>query len=138
MSWSTSAWADPPHVACPEPRTVPCPEPRTVPVRPDKLGAVISFSCASSGHSEPTGDPRSSWQVAGFVASSHIVLVVEEGDGWVKRSEDDIEAFVGPHVVAWEPGEWVEYGSLRGMSERNYFGPRERSEGWHPSGDPGP
>jgi hypothetical protein len=105
---------------------------------PDKLGLVISFSCESVGHSETADDPYPSWQVAGFVASSHVVLVVEEGDAWVKRSDDDIEAFVAPHVVVWEPGDWVEYGSLRGMTERNYFGPRERSEGWHPSADPWP
>jgi hypothetical protein len=104
----------------------------------DKLGRVFSFPCASSGRSESTGEPSPSWQVAGFVASSHIVLVVEEGDGWVKRGVDDIEAFVAPYVLVWQPGDWVEYGSLRGMRERNYFGPRERSEGWHPSGDHAP
>jgi len=96
---------------------------------------VFSFPCASSGHSELTGEPGSSWQVAGFVASSHVVLVVEQGDGWVKRGDDDIEAFVAPYVLVWQPGDWVEYGSLRGMTERNYFGPRESSDGWHPTTD---
>ena len=97
---------------------------------------MLSFPCVSSGHSESTGEPGSSWQVAGFTAGSHIVLVVEQGDGWVKRSEDDIEAFEAPHVLVWQPGDWVEYGSLRGMVERNYFGPRERADGWHPDDGP--
>lgn len=95
---------------------------------------MLSFSCASSQSSTVDG-PSSSWQVAGFVASSHIVLVVEQGDCWVKRNDDDIEAFDAPHVVVWAPGDWVEYGSLRGMSERSYFGPRERAAGWHPTDD---
>ena len=94
---------------------------------------MLSFPYTSSGHSEPAGESSPAWQVAGFVASSHIVLVVEHGDGWVKRSEDDIEAFVAPHVLVWQPGDWVEYGTLRGMVERNYFGPRERADGWHPT-----
>ena len=79
--------------------------------------------------------PDASWQVAGFVASSHVVLVVERGDCWVKRSADDIEAYEAPHVLVWSPGDWVEYGSLRGMTERSYFGPREQSAGWHPTDD---
>ena len=99
---------------------------------------MLSFPCASSGRSEPTDGPSSSWQVAGFVASSQIVLVVEEGDGWVKRADADIEAFAAPYVLVWAPGDWVEYGSLRGMTERNYFGPRERSQGWHPTDDLAP
>jgi hypothetical protein len=104
----------------------------------DKLGTVLSFPCAASGRSELADGPRSSWQVAGFIASSHVVLIVEAGDVWVKRADDDIEAFVAPHVLVWQPGDWVEYGSLRGMTERNYFGPRERSEGWHPAGELAP
>ena len=99
---------------------------------------MLSFPCVSSGHSESTGEPDSSWQVAGFTASSHIVLVVEQGDGWVKRSEDDIEAFVAPHVLVWQPGDWVEYGSLRGMVERNYFRGAWSSNRWHPPNADGP
>jgi hypothetical protein len=94
---------------------------------------MLSFPCASSGRGDSTGQKSPSWQVTGFIASSHIVLVVEEGDVWVKREVDDIEAFAAPHVLVWAPGDWVEYGSLRGMTERSYFGPRERSEGWHPT-----
>jgi hypothetical protein len=57
--------------------------------------------------------PMPSGQVRGhgFAAPGRVVLVLREGAGWVRPRDGAAEPLAAPSVVAWEKGEWVEYGS---------------------------
>jgi hypothetical protein len=47
----------------------------------------------------------------GFRAPGEIVMVVQEGSGWVMGQDRSKEPISARTAVIWDPGEWVEYGS---------------------------
>ncbi len=62
--------------------------------------------------------PASQRRGQGCPAPGHVVMVLREGSGWVAGKDGVTRAIAAPAVVAWHPGDWIEYGS-DGSSEFN-------------------
>ncbi len=54
----------------------------------------------------------------GYPAPGHVIMILREGSGWITGEAGGTTAIAAPAVVAWHPGDWIEYGS-DGSSEFN-------------------
>ena len=53
-------------------------------------------------------------QTHGMRAPGRVVMVVQEGSCWVRLQDSTRKNLTAKSVVIWEPGEWVEHGSITG------------------------
>jgi hypothetical protein len=83
-------------------------------------------------HEHSTGEP---FAVLPFEAAGTLVMVVEDGTGWIADTHGHRVAVTAPHVAIWAPGDLVEYGTHDQWRTRDYWGPREQEKGFYP-GDP--
>ena len=66
---------------------------------------------------EGVDHPPNPWregQKQGVRAPGRIVMVVQEGSCWVRLQDSTRKNLTAKSVVIWEPGEWVEHGSITG------------------------
>jgi hypothetical protein len=93
---------------------------------------VLTFHADITGNHEHTATQP--FAVLPFEAAGVLVMVVEQGDGWIANETGQRVAVVAPHVVVWSAGDRVEYGTDRNWVTRDFWGPREQEQGFHPGG----
>lgn len=59
----------------------------------------------------PADPSRISHSGSGFLAPGLIVLLVQEGVGWVANQDGSRQALDAKSVVTYKTGDWVQYGS---------------------------
>jgi hypothetical protein len=47
----------------------------------------------------------------GYPAPGPVIMILREGSGWIADRDGVTTAIAAPAVVAWHPGDWIEYGS---------------------------
>jgi hypothetical protein len=47
----------------------------------------------------------------GYPAPGRVIMILREGSGWIADKDGVTTAIGAPAVVAWHPGDWIEYGS---------------------------
>ena len=68
--------------------------------------------------SEHTEIPPGTSLAYGIRAPGPMVLVVQEGTGWVKRKDGSRETIEAQSVVIFEAGDWFEYGANNNGNSR--------------------
>jgi hypothetical protein len=71
-------------------------------------------------------------RTGGFRAPGPIVMVLQEGTGWVLRQDGSRETVEGPSVVIFDTGDWFEYGtnSNSGVKIDSYWETDLSEEEW--------
>jgi hypothetical protein len=93
---------------------------------------MLRFEVNSRGSSEHHG--HGSWWVEGFRAAAPVIAVIEDDSVWVADQQGARHAVNAPSVVAWDTGEWVQYGSEGPAKIKDYWAPRVADTGFHPCG----
>jgi hypothetical protein len=75
------------------------------------MGIMQTFKVACLEHAELRPAPGAlDGRTGGFRAPGRIVLVVQEGTGWVPRQDGSRETVEAQSVVIFDTGDWFEYG----------------------------
>ena len=97
------------------------------------MGIMRTFKATRSAHTEmhPTQGALES-RAWGFQAPGSIVMVLQEGTGWVLRQDGSRETIEAPSVVIFDTGDWFEYGtnSNNGFKIDSYWETDFSEEEW--------
>jgi hypothetical protein len=47
----------------------------------------------------------------GYLAPGPVTMILREGSGWIAGEDGGTTLIAAPAVVAWQPGDWIEYGT---------------------------
>ena len=90
-----------------------------------------TFKVKACGHGAMTAHPAmKEFRVGGYRAPGPGVMVVQDGSGWVMRSDGSREDIDAKSVVIWDTGDWVEYGGSGALRTCDYWAAIEPLEEW--------